>query len=274
MNFRHKKFILYSAGIFVLLMAVTILANQFCNAWDLYILVAFGAAILFLTILIVFRTLLDYSRKSKSDTIAITDGWSNFYDYYPLKLQLPLLTTFTIAPDFAFQLAEIITSRKPKLIMELGSGRSTLIAAALFRMHNISGKIISIDADVDYLSQCSEFAKRNQLEPWITFIHAQLATINLNGKNHLWYDTAAIPKEKFELLVIDGPPEVSGDLSRYPALHVLMEYADANAIILVDDATRSDMQLTTALWKNAFPGWHFKYAPTLHGTLIIESASH
>ncbi|MBK8681877.1 MAG: class I SAM-dependent methyltransferase [Bacteroidetes bacterium] len=267
---RHKKYIGYSTLLFIGLIVVAYVINTIIFKGEIFILMAFGLAILFLTILITARNLQDIIIEKKNETVAISDGWNLFYATYPLQLHLPLITSFTIAPDFAFILIKTIQTRKPKTILELGCGRTTLIAAAYLKQNGLQGKIISVDGDKEYLEQCRYFATLNGLESYIQFVHAPITEQVINKKTYNWYNADMLPKEQFDLLLIDGPPEKVGVLSRYPALPLLIQYAAEHAVILADDAGRPDMIITAQHWQKEFPKFQQQYIQTLRGTLIIN----
>lgn len=268
---RHKKYLGYSTVLFIGLIAVAYVINTLVFNGEVFILIAFGLAILFLTILITTRNLNDIIIEKKNESIAIADGWNLFYSTYPLQLHLPLITSFTIAPDFAFILIKTIQSKKPATILELGSGRTTLIAAAYLKQHRLQGKVISVDADKEYLEQCRYFATLNGVESYIQFVHAPITEQLINEKKCNWYNAERLPKEEFDVLVIDGPPEKVGVLSRYPALPLLMQYASEHTVILADDAGRPDMIATAQHWQKEFPKFQHQYIHTLRGTLIINT---
>ncbi|MFN3940242.1 MAG: O-methyltransferase, partial [Chitinophagales bacterium] len=197
-------------------------------------------------------------------------GWNMFYHHSGIQIVLPALSSFTITPDFAFLLTRIIRERKPTTIIELGGGRSTLIAAAVLRQENLHGNIISIDADAQYQEQCRQYAVANALEKYITFIYAPLSDLQIEGQKYRWYNLSELQGVCFDLLIIDGPPEVKGTLSRYPALPQLMAHANKPAAIVADDASRPDMQTTRELWQMQYPGITVHNLPLMRGALFIE----
>jgi hypothetical protein len=69
----------------------------------------------------------------------------------------------------------------------------------------------------------------------------------------LWYDTGALPPLAFDMLSIDGPPQATGNLARYPAGPLLFPRLRAGAAIFMDDADRPDERAILARWKNEFP---------------------
>lgn len=272
-TFKHKTFILYSVGVFIILVIAGCLIEPVLPKGYVIITIALGFAILFFTLRVVDRNALDKIVKKSNDQSAIGDGWRLFYAAYPMQLKMPLITSFTIAPDFAFVLANAIQTGKPKAILELGSGRTTLIAAACLKQFGIQGKIISVDADKTYLDQCRYYASLNNLDAYIHFVYAPLVSQQVNEQSYVWYDPEVLPAEKCDLLIIDGPPEKAGTLSRYPALPRLSRMLSETAIVLADDAGRPDMQATALRWQREYPAYRQQYIHTLRGTLQINVAS-
>src|SRR5699024_11977254 len=56
-----------------------------------------------------------------------------------------------------------------------------------------------------------------------------------------------------ELVVVDGPPQATGELARYPALPTLAEHLAPEARILFDDANRPDETRALEAWREAYP---------------------
>lgn len=267
---RHKKYLVYSIIAGVLLAIFGYALSKIIPIYDLYILIAVSIAFIFFTLLVLFRKVHDDLQEYTANAIAVTDGWNMFYQNSGIKIMLPALSSFTITADFAFLLAKTILDKKPATIIELGGGRSTLIAAAVMQKENLNGRIISIDADSRYQEQCRQYAVANGLENYITFIYAPLESVQIDLKNYLWYNLPNMEDKHFDLLIIDGPPEVKGTLSRYPALPQLIEHANKNAVVLADDANRPDMQKTLELWKQKFPYMQVESVPLMRGALLIQ----
>ena len=54
-----------------------------------------------------------------------------------------------------------------------------------------------------------------------------------------WYKLDNLPNEiEADLLVIDGPPQNTAELARYPALPLLHKHLNKNSFIILDDAHR------------------------------------
>jgi len=188
----------------------------------------------------------------------------------PLRQPLPPMRGWAISPDFgALLIAEILT-RKPRLVLELGSGVSTLLTA--YCLEKIGhGRTISFDHEVNFCEKSRAMIKAHQLDNIAEVAHAPLQKVQLNAGNWDWYDTARIdPDIKIDLLVIDGPPGQIQDISRYPALPLLHEYFSDDIVVLLDDAARTDEQSIIAMWTREFPDFEYEYLSAEKGAAMLR----
>ncbi len=189
---------------------------------------------------------------------------------------LPRMRGYAAAPDFANTLISLIKEQKPKLILEAGSGVSTLISA--YCLQSIGkGKVISLDHEKNFADLSSKSLFEHELQDTGTVIHAPLTKIDINGKTWIWYDIKdvfeVIKNQSIDLLVVDGPPWNTQDLARYPALPILIDLLSENVIILVDDADRKDERKILNLWREEFNGFELELLKSDSGTAILRRTS-
>jgi predicted O-methyltransferase YrrM len=183
---------------------------------------------------------------------------------------LPQTRLWSAWPDFLQSVFVLITERRPKLILELGSGVSTLIAAYALKK-NGGGRIISLD----HLDRCVETARQNigqhGLQDYVSVVHAPLKSIRLRDREALWYDPAQIESvREIDLLIVDGPPAFVQSMARYPALPVLWEKLASNAVILVDDAYRPDEERMVQQWLKEHDGFEAQFLKFGQGAYVLE----
>jgi len=195
-----------------------------------------------------------------------------FSIFNTLKIQYPLkdFRSWAISPDFAKLIIEIILKNKPQVIVETGSGISTVISAYALKK-NGSGKIISLEHLKNFTEKNSEMIKLHQLENYSKIIHAPLKEKTINDEKWLWYDAEI--NEKIDLLIVDGPPADTQDKARYPALPMFYPTLGDNAIIILDDTIRQEEQAIVERWKKEYPGTRFEYIELEKGAAIITKES-
>ncbi|NET72234.1 MAG: class I SAM-dependent methyltransferase [Sphaerospermopsis sp. SIO1G2] len=172
-----------------------------------------------------------------------------------------------MSPDFAKILIDIIYKHKPKNILELGSGVSTIISSYCLKSIG-DGCLISIDHDRDYGTKTEINLKLHSLDNIARIINAPLTLINIADQQYKWYDTSKIEEEKLQsidLLVIDGP-----SCDRYPALPKLKNILSNNVIILVDDVNRNQEQQMVKMWLDEFKDMEMVLIESEKGTAILR----
>ena len=167
--------------------------------------------------------------------------------------KLPSTRGYAASPDYLYKIKETIEENKPNLILEAGSGVSTLITA--YCLEKIGkGKIISLDHNEKYANQTRDELKKHNLCKYADIIYAPLKKYDLiKNKSLSWYDIDNCEiKENIDLFVIDGPPvnTKSSKLPRYPAIPLMLDKMKVGTTIILDDARRENEQKTLKLLEN------------------------
>jgi len=163
------------------------------------------------------------------------------------------LRGWPISPDALLEILSYIKTHKPKLILELGSGRGTLAIDSLIKKYNLDTKLISVDHLQKYLNETKErLGESNDVE----LILAPLKIQKVLGLGNAvkWYDieaiTTSIKGRKIDLMIVDGPPESIAKNSRLPALRALSPYLIEDASIFLDDYSRDSEHEAIKDWMN------------------------
>ncbi|HOL72554.1 MAG TPA: class I SAM-dependent methyltransferase [Bryobacteraceae bacterium] len=182
----------------------------------------------------------------------------------------PPMRGFAISPDFGNILAREIMHRKPRLVVELGSGVSTLISAYCLRRLG-AGRIVSLEHDANYARASRESVAAHGLQDLVTVRHAPLVPVPLNGRRWTYYDPACFQDlSNIDLLVVDGPPASVQEMARFPALPLFFEKLSPGAVILVDDASRPDESEMLRLWQERYPQLSIQRIATEKGTALLS----
>ena len=72
------------------------------------------------------------------------------------------------------------------------------------------------------------------------------------------------------MVFIDGPPETTGKMVRYPALPLLINNLSPDTVVIVDDAFRKDEQEMIGRWLENFPEFRIEKHKTEKGTVILR----
>lgn len=163
-------------------------------------------------------------------------------------------------------LVGIVESRTPKVIVELGSGTSTIWLGYL--AESIGAKVISFDHLEKYYDQTRSLVNKHGLENVIDLRLAALHEQEFEGVSTVWYDVTRFSDiQNIDLLVIDGPPSNVGPAARYPALPALIERMSDECVVVLDDSERDGEQDAINRWLHTYP--EFKHADQYFSRLAI-----
>lgn len=169
---------------------------------------------------------------------------------------LPPTRGWAASPDLLLYLYELTLEKKPDVIVELGSGVSTLVMAAALKT-NGKGRLYSFDHDAEYATRTAGLLARESFGDVATVEHAPLSPWHPPAPTGLaeswnWYTlpeaVAALPG--IDLLVVDGPPESTGAYARYPALPALIDRLAPGATVLLDDTIREADTKIAEAWRD------------------------
>ena len=197
---------------------------------------------------------------------------SLFSLFFALKPNFPLppMRGWAISPDFANLLLSLIQKEKPKLIIEAGSGVSTLVAGYCLREIG-EGKIISLDHNQTFAEASRNNLPNHGLSDAAEIVHAPLKEFSINGEKWLWYDTSRLEGiGPIDMLIVDGPPNGVQKMARYPALPILIDQLSENAIVLLDDAFRGKERLIIERWLREFTDFSRETIHTEKGAVILR----
>ncbi|HEX8644802.1 MAG TPA: class I SAM-dependent methyltransferase [Allosphingosinicella sp.] len=176
---------------------------------------------------------------------------------------LPYLGSWKADTGLLRLLVDHIFEHKPRLVVEFGTGASTLIIAKALKMAG-GGTLISFDQHADFAQATEKWLAEHGLE-------ADLRAVALRpspgGWPGLWYDHGPLPAD-IDLMVIDGPPWTVHPMTR-GAAGVLFDHIAAGGTVLLDDAARPGERLVARRWKKARPDFDFRlWNGGSKGTLI------
>jgi len=195
----------------------------------------------------------------------------NIFRLFTGAAPLPLPGGWAASTDLLGEVLRAVSTRQPKLVVELGSGVSTLVIAAALRA-NGAGRLISIDAEEGYAALTREQLRRHALTQWAEIRIAALKDMDFEGVARPWYDTAALADLKdIDVLLIDGPPTLLRPDIRYPALPFFWNRLSASAIVLLDDAARPAEQGMAKIWQRNFPQARFESLRLEKGALRVTT---
>ncbi|GGK89624.1 O-methyltransferase [Mangrovihabitans endophyticus] len=169
------------------------------------------------------------------------------------RAPMPSSGNFALSPVDMLAVLHLIRTRRPRLVLELGSGASTVWMA--YALEAVGGRLVSLDHDAEYARRTRAALAEHSLGAIAQVREAPLTPVTVDGRSYSWYDTAELGDlTGVELLLIDGPPAATGPDARYPAMHVVSDLLAPSATVVVDDADRNDEQAAVRRWVEKTPG--------------------
>jgi len=176
---------------------------------------------------------------------------------------LPNLGSWKADTGLLTLVADHIIAARPKLVVEFGTGASTLIIAKALQMAG-GGTFISFEQHPDFVQATRDWLAEHGLE-------ADLRAVPLKpspgGWPGLWYDHGELPRG-IDLLLVDGPPWTIHPFTRGAASSLFGHIAPGGTVML-DDAARPGERLVARRWRREWRDFDFRLSKAgTKGTLI------
>ncbi|WP_156680915.1 class I SAM-dependent methyltransferase [Sphingomonas profundi] len=181
---------------------------------------------------------------------------------------LPHLGSWKADAGFLHRIVDAVEELRPRTVVELGAGASTLVCARALELHG-GGTLVSYDQHADFVVAAADWLRDQGVDADIR--HAPLARA-VPGWPAYWYDVTD-PPERIDLLLIDGPPWAVHPFIR-GAAEMLFDRLSPGGMILLDDAARPGERLVARRWRRRWPTIRFARLPgSTKGTLIGRKAA-
>ncbi|MBK7954980.1 MAG: methyltransferase FkbM [Candidatus Accumulibacter sp.] len=178
---------------------------------------------------------------------------------------LPDMHGWPISPDFALYLIELLEANDYDLVIEFGSGTSTVLIAktltkaAARREGKLPARHVAFEHLEEYERKTLSALRKAGLADSVQLQLAPLEPYAAeNGTVYPYYscqDTLAqlalsIHRDGLRVLVmVDGPPAATGKHARYPAVPLVhAHFVGAQLDVLLDDYIRDDERQIAQLW--------------------------
>jgi predicted O-methyltransferase YrrM len=202
------------------------------------------------------------TKKEIRQTFRQLEALQNLNAVLPAHGVLPATRGWAASPDLLLVLVDLIMTERPSLVVECGSGASTLWLALAMRRFGIDGRIVALDHDPAFGGQTRDLLARHDVRDLAEVRDAPLESFSLDGQTYLWYASKAWEDlAGIDLLFVDGPPATTGHQARYPALPLLGGSLSPAATVVLDDLIVPDMQEVLRLWLDAHPEFGSEILP-------------
>lgn len=157
----------------------------------------------------------------------------------------------TLAHETLKFLGTLVNYYQPSVVMEFGSGLSTLFFASMLE-GKPDGCIYTVDHSEQYLQQTKTLVGERD----VTYFLAPIGFYGFRFKRFATYSNDYIghlPSGlKFDIVLIDGPPGFR--FGREAPLYQIAPFLKSDTLILLDDSNRPPEQEAIAHWQRVWPG--------------------
>src|SRR5699024_4799967 len=146
---------------------------------------------------------------------------------------MPSLGRWALDAKAMLHLCQIVEVSRPRRVLELGSGTSTVWLGYL--AESIGATVVSIENDNVFKIKTEQLLQRHALSNVVTVIEAPLETVQIDGRAYSWYSPGAFEGiREVDLLLVDGPVGTTNRWARYPAVPLLRPVLAENSLVALD----------------------------------------
>ncbi len=170
------------------------------------------------------------------------------------------------------KLLHLLRTERPSLVVECGSGSSTVLIAQTVR--EWGGRVVALDHLEEFATASAALVAQAGLDAVADVRYAPLVPVEVGEESLQWYDVAQVEDlHDIEVLVVDGPPTATGPDARYPALPILADRLTSSVTVVVDDITREAEQDAVRRWQERWPQLVRSSADSTETTWVLKARS-
>ena len=188
------------------------------------------------------------------DQVVLLEDYQQLMRLVPMPLPMPRPGTWAASEDYLLWLAGFVLEHRPALVVDVGSGQSSVWMAGAMRTAGYAGKVVAIDHEPEFAEGTRALARRQGVSDWLDVRCVELLPQTIDGRSCTWYDPSVLDGlDGINLLSIDGPPGKGNPEARWPALPLLRDRLAPGAAVVLDDMIRVDEQAIADDWHARYP---------------------
>jgi hypothetical protein len=208
-------------------------------------------------------------QKNTTNTIRQVQSFIGMQEYFATGV-LPAFNSeahsWPVSADFALCVMQRVVLEHYDLVIEFGSGMSTVVVAKTLALRAereplAKTHFVSFDHLDSYYQQTLGYLKQSGVESLVQLVLAPLEDwLATDGQAYPYYSCqkvlAQLAKQragvkKRILVIVDGPPAATGPHARYPAGPIVMQHFPNSQIdFLMDDYIRQDEKEVAKQWQH------------------------
>ncbi len=201
------------------------------------------------------------------------EALANLHSLLRPTAPLPSTRGWAASPDVLLYLAQDILTRRPTVVVEFGSGTSSVVMG-LALVQAGGGRLVSFDHDEQWAQRTRDVVAAHGLGDVVTVAHAPLtptgsSNADAKGRHPTWYGGVEVP-DGVGLVFVDGPPSTRDPHARQPVLAAVRPHLLPGAKVVLDDADRSGEREIVRRWCAADQTLTSTHLPAEKGIAVVE----
>ena len=195
----------------------------------------------------------------------------NLFQMVDVAAAVPPMSNWVwLALDLVLWTVDTFLKDRPGLVVECGSGVSTLFLALAAKQHGVAGRIVALEHDLSFARRTRELLAHHGVTKYAEVRHAPLAPTSLPDHHTPWYsEDALVDLDGIGLLLVDGSGN-TGPRPRYPAVPLLRDRLAGSCTILADDMVRAEDREVAEAWWPLLPDFRYEVPPLRKGAAVFR----
>lgn len=218
--------------------------------------------------------LTDLAARAKEDQLALSGQIQNVLNLFALadiQAPMPPARDTTWSPGALSVVLAHLLEEQPELVVECGSGSSTVWMALVARRCGIRTRIVSLESDDNQRDQTIALAQSQGVSDLVDVRKAPSTEVGVGDRLQPWCDPKTTDDlHDIGLFVVGRPRDTANSQERYSELTVLLGRMAADAIVVFNDADRLDEQGVLSTWLSANPGLVEELSPSEEGVAVLR----
>ena len=170
-------------------------------------------------------------------------GWSNEVRTELKKVPGGFITSYSLQPDSAHWLYELVRSNDFQCIIECGCGISSVAIALGIGRRPI--RFLSLEHDGQWLQLTKATLAALGLANRVELVQAPLSVVAFGGRDYQAHSAEKLGEARADLLLIDAPPTTTGRAGVLPRMSGNLK---TDALVVLDDAAREGERDCVQKW--------------------------
>lgn len=178
----------------------------------------------------------------------------NLRDLVEVRGAVPPMGGWAASPDLLVYCVDTMLTIRPQVVVECGSGISTLYLALAAEQHGLDTRIVALEHQAQYAEATRALLEHHGVAHRAEIRLAPLQPTSLTDHETPWYaEDALAGLTDIGMLLVDGPPTATGPGARYPAVPLLADRLAPRCVIVMDDLIRASDHETAEAWAGYLP---------------------